>query len=113
MQVKIVRDSMNRMLDLWKEIPDVIDDDSNDAAAELQSRSPVKGYIRSVLILLKILLTDFFLFFFCLVLSHIYYFGSWDIYIERERERLANVPSGFCDFEVQIINLKCSTCSPY
>ncbi|XP_078174321.1 TORTIFOLIA1-like protein 3 [Carex rostrata] len=42
-KVKIVRDSMNRMLDLWKEIPDVIDDDSNDAAAELQSRSPVKG----------------------------------------------------------------------
>ncbi|KAJ3700645.1 hypothetical protein LUZ61_004350 [Rhynchospora tenuis] len=42
-KVKIVRDSMSRMLDLWKEIPDVIDDDSNDAMAEPQSRSSVKG----------------------------------------------------------------------
>lgn len=38
-----MRDSMNRMLDLWKEIPDVIDDDSNDAAVEPQSRSSVRG----------------------------------------------------------------------
>ncbi|KAJ3694915.1 hypothetical protein LUZ60_000292 [Juncus effusus] len=38
-KVKIVRDSMNRMLDLWREIPDVIDTDSTTNTAKSQSKS--------------------------------------------------------------------------
>lgn len=38
-QVKVVRDTMNQMIDAWKEIPDV----SDDVSPPLQSRSSSRG----------------------------------------------------------------------
>lgn len=44
MQVKIVRESMNRMIEAWKEIPDLDEDVcSFDAPPSSQSRSSLTG----------------------------------------------------------------------
>lgn len=40
MQVKIVRDSMNRMLELWKDIPAALDGDSNALPASQSQSNP-------------------------------------------------------------------------
>ncbi|KAM3208732.1 hypothetical protein ACQJBY_063432 [Aegilops geniculata] len=40
MQVKIVRESMNRMIEAWKEIPDAEEDVCSSAASPAQTRSP-------------------------------------------------------------------------
>jgi hypothetical protein len=53
---------MNRMLDLWKEIPDLIDDDSNEAAAKSSARG--------------VNFTDFSFVFLVLFCSLSFYFGS-------------------------------------
>jgi hypothetical protein len=57
---------MNRMLDLWKDIPDIIDDDSNEAAADPQSKSSARGVHFTCSVNQ---FTDFsFIFLFCFVL---------------------------------------------
>uniref|UniRef100_A0A453R8V7 TORTIFOLIA1/SINE1-2 N-terminal domain-containing protein n=1 Tax=Aegilops tauschii subsp. strangulata TaxID=200361 RepID=A0A453R8V7_AEGTS len=51
MQVKIVRESMNRMIEAWKEIPDAEEDVCSSAASPAQTRSPsLAGDVTSVLL---------------------------------------------------------------